>query len=189
MRRTIRFRALRREDAELTWKWRNETVTRQMYAGHPFFVNPEKERAWYDRILTSDYPNVTMGIEIEETEKLIGLMFLMHVNHINRSAELAFLFDKESRKATDIMSALHLALHFGFYELNLHRIYGKTIEQHEMLIKLYERYGALREGLLRQSVFKNGKYVNEVLLAILKEDYENHERNKSHIIPRADKIK
>jgi len=176
----VRLRALRREDAELTWKWRNDTVVRDMYSGHPFFVNPEKEHAWYERILLSDLPNVTMGVEIEETEQLIGVMFLMHVNHIHRSAELAFLFDKDSRKASDIIEAILLTLQFGYYELNLNRIYGKSIEHHTMLIKLFERYGGQREGLLRQSVFKNGKYLNEVMMSILKEDYENNERSQKN---------
>jgi len=178
MERTIRLRALRKEDAEITWKWRNQTSVREMYSGHPFFINPTKEHAWYDRVLTSDLPNVSMGIEIAETETLIGMMFLLHVNHFNRSAELAFLFDENSRKASDIIVAILLALEFGYYDLNLNRIYGKLVEHHTMLIKLYERYGGQREGLMRQSFFKNGKYLNEVMMSILKEDYEKNKRRE-----------
>ena len=178
MKRTIRLRALRKEDAEITWKWRNETVVRDMYAGHPFYVNPEKERAWYDRILTSDHPNVSMGVEIEETEKLIGLIFLMNVNHINRSAEMALFFGEDSRKASDIIKAILLTFEYGYYDLNLNRLYGTVTESHTTLIKLYERMGGQREGLMRQSFFKNGKYLNEVMLSILKEDYEKHKRRE-----------
>jgi len=178
MEKKLRLRALRREDAELTWKWRNFPDVKKFYSGHPFFVNPEKERDWYERILTSDHPNVSLGIEIEETETLIGLIFLMHINYIHRSAEMAFLFDKDSRKASNIIDAILLAIEYGFYNLNLNRIYGKTIEEHTMLINMLERYGGQREGLMRQSVFKDGKYLNEIMISLLKEDYEKHKRRE-----------
>jgi hypothetical protein len=66
---TVRLRALRSEDAALTWKWRNLPEVRDMYAGHPFYVNPEKEQKWFEQILLSDYPHVSFGIEIVELEK------------------------------------------------------------------------------------------------------------------------
>ena len=182
MARTIKLRALRREDAEITWQWRNLPDIRRLYAGHPFFINPEKEKAWYDKILVSDFPNVSMGVEIEETGELIALFFLLHVNHINRSAELAFLFEPNSRKASDIIVAILLTLEFGYYDLNLNRIYGKLIEEHSMLIKLYERYGGKREGLMRQSIYKDGKYLNEVMMSILREDYETYKRRRTRPI-------
>lgn len=178
MERTIRLRALRIEDAEITWKWRNIPEIRRMYSGHPFYINPEKERAWYEKILVSDHPNVSMGVEIAETGELIAMFFLLHVNHINRSAELAFLFEPNSRKASDIIVSILLTLEFGYYNLNLNRIYGKLVEEHSMLIKLYERYGGKREGVMRQSLYKDSKYLDEVMMSILREDYETYKRRE-----------
>ncbi|MEJ2596535.1 MAG: GNAT family protein [bacterium] len=178
MSRTVRLRALRKEDAAITWKWRNEPDIRRLYAGHPYFINPEKEGAWFEKILLTDHPNVSLGVEVKETGELIAMMFLLHVNHINRSAELAFLFNPASRKASDIIVAILLTLEFGYYNLNLNRIYGKLIEEHKMLIKLYERYGGQKEGLMRQSIYKDGKYLNEVMMSILREDYETYKRRE-----------
>ena len=174
MGRTIRLRALRKEDAEITWKWRNQASVREMYSGHPFFVNPEKESAWYEKVLLSDFPNASFGVEIDETETLIGLSFLLDISFINRSAGLAFLFGEESQKRPrDFLRSVFLTLDFAFYKLNLNRVYGKVNQEHQKLMRFYEYYGGKREGVLRQSIYRNGEYVDEICMAILKEDYES----------------
>ncbi len=47
-----------------------------------------------------------------------------------------------------------------------------------MLIKLYERYGGKREGVMRQSLYKDSKYLDEVMMSILREDYETYKRRE-----------
>lgn len=178
---TIRLRALRSEDAELTWKWRNLPEVRKMYAGHPFFVNPEKENLWFQKILTSDYPTAAFGIEIVEIEKLVGLSFLKDINYIHRTAEYSiFMIDKTYENRWYLRHAYFQALDFAFYDLNLNRVWAKIYEYNRKALGLIQYFGFKKEGVIRQSAFMDGEFVNEVILSLLREEYDVLERKEGY---------
>ena len=52
----ISLRALTITDLPETLRWHNQADIVEMYAGHPFPVNEEMERKWYDKILYSNLP-------------------------------------------------------------------------------------------------------------------------------------
>lgn len=41
-------------------------------------------------------------------------------------------------------------------------------------LKMHEKCGYRQDGVLRQSVFKNGSYKNQVVMSLLFEDYKNY---------------
>lgn len=174
MKRTLKLRALRKEDAELTWRWRNLPEVREFFSGHPFYVNPEKEEKWYEKTLLSDSPNATFGVEVLESETLVGVTSLININFINRSAEIAlFMGDNNEYRGRDYIRSLFLTLNFGFYELNLHRIYGKIVTTHKKLIKIYQKIGFREEGITKQSFFRNGVYKDELHFGLICEEYKS----------------
>ena len=178
---TIRLRALRSEDAGLIWKWRNLPEVREMYAGHPFYVNPEKEKIWLEKLLISDIPITAFGVEIVEIEKLVGLTFLQHIDLVHRTAEFSiFMIDKAYENRWYLRHAYFQTLDFAFYDLNINRLWSKIYEYNRKALGLIQYFGFKKEGILRQSAFKNGDYVNEVMLSLLKEDYEGIERKEGY---------
>jgi RimJ/RimL family protein N-acetyltransferase len=178
---TIRLRALRAGDAELTWKWRNRPEVREMYAGHPFFVNPEKEKIWFEKILTSDYPIVAFGIEIVEKEQLIGLSFLKDINYIHRVAEFSiFMIDKAYENRWYLRHAYFQTLDFAFYDMNLNRVWSKIYEYNRKALGLIQYFGFVKEGVIRQSAYKDGEFVNEVILSLLRKEYDVLERKEGY---------
>lgn len=59
----IKLRALSIDDKEKTLGWHNQEDIVDLYSGHPFPVNPEMEKKWYEKILTSNFPLTVFGIE------------------------------------------------------------------------------------------------------------------------------
>lgn len=51
--------------------------------------------------------------------------------------------------------------------LNLTRLELEVYADNEPAIRLYERFGFEREGLLRQHAFRNGQYVDSIMMARL----------------------
>jgi RimJ/RimL family protein N-acetyltransferase len=179
---TIRLRALRSEDYEVLWEWRNRPEVRKMYSGHPFYVNPEKEKLWLQKVLTSDYPLVVMGIEIAEKEQLIGITSLKDINYIHRSAEYAiFMIDKVYENRWYLLHAYFQTLSFAFNDMGLNRLWAKIYEYNKKAQSLIKYGGFIEEGVLRQSIYKDGKYINEVLLSILREEWDQLERKESYL--------
>lgn len=168
----VKLRALTLADIEKTLSWHNQEDISDLYLGHPFPVNIEMERKWYEKILTSNFPITVFGIELVQDEKLVGLTLLKEINLINRSAEIAiYIGDKDQRGKGLSKEATIQTLCFGFYKLGLNRICLKVLEENERALKLYDSIGFIREGVLRKSVFKNDQYKNELVMSILKDEF------------------
>ena len=54
---------------------------------------------------------------------------------------------------------------FCFQEMNLHKLKVSVLAFNEAAIRCYERNGFIREGLLKEEIFRAGKYQDVVLLA------------------------
>lgn len=52
--------------------------------------------------------------------------------------------------------------------LNLTRLELEVYSNNEAAIRLYERFGFEREGVLRQHAFRNGKYIDSIVMARLR---------------------
>ena len=55
--------------------------------------------------------------------------------------------------------------------LNLNRIFLNVFENNPRAIRAYEKAGFVLEGRLRQAEFKDGKYIDILVMSILKDDY------------------
>jgi RimJ/RimL family protein N-acetyltransferase len=66
---------------------------------------------------------------------------------------------------------MNTLLRFGFLEMNLNCIYLDVFENNPRAISCYEKCGFKREGALRERVYKNGKYLNEFKMSILKREF------------------
>lgn len=168
----IKLRALTSSDIDKTFEWNNQEDISNLYSGHPFPVNIEMEKKWYDKILTSNFPVTVFGIEHITDKKLIGISVLKDINMINRLAEFAiYIGDKEYRAKGLAKFATIETIRFAFHKLGLNRVFLKVLENNTAAIKLYESVGFKKEGVLRASVFKNNKFHNEFIYGLLKEDF------------------
>jgi len=168
----VRLRALTKEDAKTSWNWRNNDDIKYFYSGHPFPVNIEKEEAWLSNLVESDLPLTSFGIDEIETGNFIGMCFLKNINLINRNAEIAIFIGEESATGKGYAKeATNKTIDFAFNELNLNRIYLYVQEDNHNAIKLYEKCSFVKEAVLREANFKRGKYVNVIVMSILRSEY------------------
>jgi RimJ/RimL family protein N-acetyltransferase len=168
----IMLRALTIADIDKTLKWHNLIHIQDNYLSHPFPVNMEMERKWYDKILTSNIPITVFGIEYIANNELIGITVLKEINFINRSSEFGIYIGEEKYNGKGLAKeATLLTLRFAFYKLGLNRVFLKVIEDNITAIELYKSVGFKNEGLLRQSVFKNNSYKNEIIMSILNNEF------------------
>lgn len=167
----IYLRALEPDDYLITSEWRKDEEIQNMVGGPKFFVSKEKERQWVLNTI-NDTNRMVLGICLKENDKLIGTVNIQDINWINRSAHVPILLgDKTEWKKGYASEARFLALKFAFEERGLHRVWALVLEDNEPSLKLHERIGYKKEGVLRDSVFKAGRYQNQVYLSILEDDF------------------
>lgn len=170
---SICLRALTKADIDKTLIWHNQQDIRDLYIGHPFPINREMEELWYSKILTTNYPTTVFGIEVMESSELIGLTFLKDINNIHRNAEFAiYIGDIKYRGKGLSKEATLQTLKFGFENIGLNRIFLKVLSRNEVAINLYKSIGFYTEGIIRETIFKNGIFEDELFMSILKREFK-----------------
>lgn len=171
MEQRIYLRALVPEDYKTSIKWRNDPDIQNMVTGHKYFVSPLKEQEWVVNTI-NDPKRIVCAVCLKENDKYIGNIMLQEIDWINRSAHMPVLIgDKSEWNKGYATEARMMMLKFAFEERGLERIWAEVIETNQSSLKMLEKCGYKVEGLLRNSVYKNGKFYNVYILSVLKDDF------------------
>lgn len=178
MNERIYLRALEPEDYKISVKWRNDPDIQNQVGGPKYFVSAEKERQWVQNAINSS-DRIVLAICLQENDKYIGNIMLQEIDWINRSGHIPiFIGDKEEWGKGYATEARFLMLKFAFEERGLERIWAYVLEENIGSLKMHEKCGYKIEGLMRNSVYKNGKFQNQYILSVLKDDfYKAYEEN------------
>lgn len=88
-------------------------------------------------------------------------------------AELGYYIDHELYKNKGYMSeAILQILAYGFENMHLHRIEACVGPNNVPSLKLMEKFGFSKEGLLRQHYLKNEVYEDSFVFSLLNEEYK-----------------
>ncbi len=68
--------------------------------------------------------------------------------------------------------SLKLFIKYGFEFMNLNRIEATTNINNEKSKKVLNRVGFVQEGILRQKYLFKGKFSDEIIFSMLKEEWE-----------------
>ncbi len=71
-------------------------------------------------------------------------------------------------------SAYKLFIPFLFKKYNLNKISLEVLSTNIVAKNLYNKLGFIEEGIKRQDVYKNGNFVDSIIMSILKTELENH---------------
>ena len=82
-----------------------------------------------------------------------------------------FIYDPNYRGKGIGSEASKLILDFAFKRLNLNKVYLQTSERFEGAINMYKKIGFIKDGILRQHYYSNGRYEDKIIFSILKEEY------------------
>jgi RimJ/RimL family protein N-acetyltransferase len=126
----------------------------------------ERIAAW---LLQQDY---SFGIWLNETTELIGYVHLFEINWEVPSAEISFFIDRDQHKSGLMTEVLARIIRFSFKQLELEKIYLRTLSDNYDCQRLVRRVGFSREGDLRNEFRKpGGMLVDLVRFGFSRETY------------------
>lgn len=173
----IRLRAVEKSDLPLFVRWLNDReVYQTLLVRSPLSLAGEEK--WYERHLARPAESRTMVIEVElETGWTpIGTVGFHDIDWTNRSAEFGIMIGEKSQWNRGWgRKAVRLLLYQGFANLNLHRIYLYVHATNERAIHAYKAAGFTLEGTLRQDIFAEGRYIDALLMGILRSEWQPEE--------------
>ncbi len=114
------------------------------------------------------------------TDVALGIICLRHVDHAMRTAQIGTWLGRDRWGSGANAEAKRLLLDFAFDRLLLHRIEARIAVGNSRSRRAFERLGAAREGLLRESFFKDGEYHDQHLYVILEQDWRRSRATDGH---------
>lgn len=167
----IYLRVLEEEDLERTHEWINDPAINQaMNLRGP--VSRLRQRKWFEN-LCNDSTKVVFAICLKASGEHIGNASLRDIDFLSRSALYSIFIGKEEHRGKGIgTEATRLCLRYAFKFLNLHKVYWKTTSTNRPAIRMYEKLGVSKEGCWKEHEYKDGKYVDKLLFAAFKKDFD-----------------
>lgn len=174
----VRLRGAEKEDIPRFVAWLNDPeVTDGLLIYWPLSLGQEED--WFAKNLQKPVDEQALVIEAKTDENwtAIGNSSFMNVNLHDRLAEVGiFIGDKRFWNQGYGKETMRLLLKFGFDRLNLNKVYLHVFETNKRAIRCYEQVGFVHEGLLREDIFKNGKYLNVHVMSVLRLEWQQMNR-------------
>jgi RimJ/RimL family protein N-acetyltransferase len=171
--RRVRLRWLTDEDVpSLFTIFGDREVTR--YWGHP--VLPDRRAA--TRLLEeihAKFANRSLfqwGVALLTTDAVIGTCTLAALDVENRRAELGFALARAHWGQGYMSEALPALLRYAFGGMQLHRVWADTDPRNGPSIRVLERLGFRREGLLREHYLVQAEPQDAIVYGLLRSDWQ-----------------
>jgi RimJ/RimL family protein N-acetyltransferase len=168
----LRLRPIRREDLPVMRAWFDDPETMRFW-GRPMPLVTEDlfEADLVRRFRRFDEAGYFVIELLEGTP--IGRIEYERLDPLARSAEVMILIGAEEGRGrgygTEAMVAL---LRYLFHQRNLHRVGLSAIAWNERAIRSYEKVGFVVEGRLRDDLYFDGRYHDQVVMSILRDEYD-----------------
>ena len=111
----------------------------------------------------------TFAVELKATGVLIGHVALKMEDR--QQAEIGFTFSRAHHGQGLACEAATCVLNYAFTKLALHRVIAITDCENERSVALLSRLGMRREGHFIQNIWFKGKWGDEYLYAVLREEW------------------
>ncbi len=165
----VRLRAFEADDLEMNHTLMNDYATlRGMISGIPFPSSYEDERQWLGQQTSYTRGEYQFAIENLEGE-LVGRCGVIRLDWKNRVCEVAIMVGAPYRGRGYGKEAMALLCDFCFREMNLRRIKVSVFAFNEPALRCYAANGFVKEGTLRQEIYRDGEYRDVVLMAKFRE--------------------
>jgi len=147
--------------------WLNDADV-NFYNSHARFAYSKDMAKEYIDSIYKNKNQLVCAIVENTNNKHIGNISLQSIDYISSNAELAILIGNNNHNKGIGYEASLLMIEHGFNQLNLHRIYCGTSSENIGMQKLALKLGMKQEGIRKEAMFKNGKYVDIVEYGILR---------------------
>lgn len=127
--------------------------------------------------INSSEDRVDFAICINNTNMVIGELSILDINKHNESAGFRIALSRIENVSKGFGSeAIKLALAYAFDTLKLNRLQLEVYSFNKRAIKAYKKCGFKIEGTLRDSIKIDDDFHDEIIMAILKDEYYKKEQ-------------
>ena len=167
----VYLRPLEPEDADLVSRWYEDDRVRKLMGDPPTSYARRRQR--YEDAVTKDGDDVYRFIIARlADDEPVGRTDLFFVDRANGSCAFGLTIGDPAAwgqgLGTDAVAAIQ---DFAFGELRMERLWLDTDAHNERAQAVYRKAGFQVEGILRHVWFQDGRYTDDVRMAILRDEW------------------
>ncbi|HYO29375.1 MAG TPA: GNAT family protein, partial [Thermomicrobiales bacterium] len=114
---------------------------------------------------------LVLAVVVRETDTLVGDVLLWWRSAEHRQGEVGYVFHPDHAGRGYATEASRAALRLGFEDLGLHRIVARCDARNGASARVMERLGMRREAHLRENEFVKGEWCDELVYALLEDEW------------------
>lgn len=161
-------------DKEALVKYANSyKISKLLRDQFPFPYTDDDADVW---LIQACNQTMETNFVIANEKELIGAIGINLQDDVNRfSAEIGYWLAEPFWGKGITTMAVKKFTSFVFENFKIVRIYANVFEGNPASEKVLMKAGYLKEGTLRKAVFKEGKFLDQYIYAILKEEFQKTE--------------
>ncbi len=165
----IGFRVVEEKDLERIRVLRNNPST-WIHLTDISPISAESQKEWF--LTVSRRTDRGYFVVFDDTCEFIGIVRMDEIDRVNRSIRVGADVVPEMRGQGYGHKIYRALKKYCFDYLNMHRVWLAVLSSNERATRLYEKQGFMIEGRYREAIFRDGKYLDYILMSILEEEYK-----------------
>ncbi|MCB0803317.1 MAG: GNAT family N-acetyltransferase [Flavobacteriales bacterium] len=169
----LSLKAFQLSDASELFEIRSNDEFVKYLGIHPMKNKEEAEKMIASNI--SDFKNncgISWKICLKGANQLIGYVGFWRIIQPHYRAEIGFGIHPEFANNGLMKEACNAVLAYAFKQLKIHSVMANVDKLNVASIKLLESQGFQKEGLLRESFYFNGDFIDSVYYGLLEKDFK-----------------
>ncbi|MGP4108643.1 GNAT family N-acetyltransferase [Virgibacillus sp. L01] len=168
----LQFRKMVESDIEKYHSWRNDLDVMKTTSTSLDLYSLDETKNFVENVIFNSTSSKSYIIEEKESDTAIGVTSLINIDTKNRNAECIIdIGEKKFWGKGYGTEALKMLLEYAFLELNLHRVSLRVFSLNDRAIHIYNKLGFEKEGVMRESLYRNGKWHDIITMGVLKREY------------------
>jgi RimJ/RimL family protein N-acetyltransferase len=170
----VRLRPLRMEDAEQSFVNSLDSPTRQvLQLGIELPTSVEKQRAVLEKFADCKDADGVILFVIETLEGVnVGGISFHSRDRKNGTFGFGIVIQRAHRGQGYAHDAVRILLRYAFWERRYQKCNSACVHTNEASIALHTKLGFVEEGRIRRNLFFNGRYYDDVLFGLTREEFD-----------------
>jgi RimJ/RimL family protein N-acetyltransferase len=174
----VRLRPLRSEDWEDIYRESFDSPSRQLLQlGIELPQSPEMAKEAIEKYANCKDVNGIIVFAIEALDgETVGGISLHGRNKKNGTFSFGVIIYRPFRNKGIAEDAVRILLRYCFHERRFQKCNSACVEGNEESIRLHQKLGFIEEGRRRRAFYLNGKYFDDVLFGLTREEFDETEK-------------
>ena len=169
-----RLRPMTLDEVDLVLGWLRDPEVREFWGGRDLMRSKEEFLAdWKPYYFDGSEPERGRCFAIEADGRPIGMIAYNAINRRDRSVEIDVTIGEKAYWSRGYgTDAIRTFLGYLFEVMGMHRVWLVPYATNARAIRCYEKCGFVREGVLRESDWVDGQWVDAVLMSVLEQEFK-----------------